>query len=172
MLAYGDDSTAYVPATAGPQMPASDAAYVNVEPDGTRIFKPQVAAQILQSLAAMSVIYVDPQNAKLDIRAPSDPRPAASDWARDQLAQNRSVLYGSPAGITAAVTPAAVDKYLKAEINHQGEIADAGPESLPYYAVLARPATSSASVGPVGLAFLALGVGVLGYYLFHALGKE
>jgi hypothetical protein len=176
VLAYGDDSTANVPATAGPKLPASDAAYVNVEPDGTRIFKSQVAAQILQMLTALSVIYVDSQNAKLDVRVLNDPRPAASDWANEKLAGGSSVLFGSPEGITSALAPAygatGVDKYLKAETSHAGEIADAGPDALPYYAVLARPSTSSATVGPTGLAFIALGVGVFGYYLFHAFGKK
>lgn len=174
MLAYGADPSPPTPTPApGGPLPASDAAYINVEPDGTRIFKDPVAVQILQMLTSMSVIYVDASNAKLDVRAPNDPRPAASDWVGDKLAEGSSVLFGSPSGITAAVAPASgVDRYLKAETSHQGEVTDAGPKALPYYAVLARPGTVSAGIGPMGLACIALGVGALGYYLFSAFGKK
>jgi hypothetical protein len=173
MLAFGADPTTPAPTPAPTPVSASDAAFINVEPDGTRIFKDPVAVQILQMLTSMSVIYVDASNAKLDVRAVNDPRPNAAQWAADALSQNRSVLYGSPSGITAAMTPTTgIDRYLKSETSHAGEIADAGPTALPYYAVLARPGTASAGMGPVGLAFVALGVGALGYYLFSAFAKK
>lgn len=167
----GADAPGATPAP-GPPIPAPDAAFVNVEPDGTRIYKPEVATQLMQMLTSMSVIYVDAMNAKLDVRIQSDPRPAADAWVKDQLAAGKSVLFGSAQGIASAVAPqTGIDRYLKAEADHAGELKDAGPAALVLYAVLARPGLASASIGPFGVAALALGVGALALYAYHAFAK-
>lgn len=154
-------------------LPADAAALVLVEQDGTRLYKQQVHDRILQMLSQMSVIPIDATNVKLDVTASGDTRQSATSWMQDALAAGQTVLFGSPQGLVAAVSPLqGVDRVLKSVPDHAAEIDYVGPNTSPTFAVLDRPgAYQTAALGPVGISLLALAVGGALYFGYEALRK-
>lgn len=161
--AAGFGATAAPSATASPIAP--DLSPVQTQ-DGVRVFRPQVADAVLTMLQAFSVIFLTNDSVKIEPAVPGDVRQKASDWIKQKLAEGKTIIAGSPAGIQAFVTPVVVDRTLESVKGADAEKDKAGPNTLPLTAVLVRPSglAKAGLMGPVGIAVLALaGVGLVAY---------
>jgi len=181
------DATAAAAATpiVPPAAPIPDAQSVAVDigPDGVRVFKPQVAATIQLLLGNSSVVLIGGANSD-DVRfeptVPMDIRENALAWTKRKLAEGKTVLAGSTAGLVGVLAPTG-DKLLKAVKGPAGEVQSAGPQALPFYAVLARPTAAQvaeaqkkggifASMTPLSIGLVT--VAVIGGLYFYSKKKK
>jgi len=183
----GFGAEAATPATPAvpPAAPIPDAQSVAVDigPDGVRVFKPQVAATIQLLLQSSSVVLIGGANSD-DVRfepaVPMDIRENALAWVKRKLAEGKTVLAGSTAGLVAVLAPGGADKLLKAVKGPAGEVQSAGPQALPFYAVLARPTAAQvaeaqksslfASMTPLSIGLVT--VAVIGGLYFYSKKKK
>lgn len=166
-------------------IPEAQAQAVDIGPDGIRVFKPAVAATIQLLLQGSSVVLIggaDSDDVRFEPTVPMDIRENALAWCNRKLAQGKSVLAGSTAGLVSVLVPGGQDKLLKAVSGHAGELASAGPQALPFYAVLARPTAAQqqaaaaskgffASVTPLQIGIVTVAV-IGGLYLFSKKKKR
>jgi hypothetical protein len=161
-------------------IPDVQAIAVDVGPDGVRVFKPQVAATIQLLLGQSSVVLIggaDSDDVRFEPAVPMDIRENALSWVKRKLGEGKSVLAGSTAGLTAVLAPpGGADKLLKAVKGTAGEVQSAGPQALPFYAVLARPSPAELAKAAQGKSIFAsmtpLSIGIVtvavigGLYLY------
>jgi hypothetical protein len=152
------------------------AAMYTTDANGVRVLTPAASTTLINLIAAASTIFIDNDNVKLDSKSLNDSRPSAVDWINQHLAQGKTIVIGTTAGLISLITATSpIDIVLMAVSGSSGEVTAAGPGTLPITAVLSRPppgilSTMGGKLGPLGYAALAV-VGASALYLVFS-GKK
>lgn len=135
------------PAAASQESAIGQGDLFTVDKNGVSVLTLKGFGMLSEALPVSRVIFLDNDNVKFEGAAPSDTRKKASTWVAEKLAEGKSIVFGSPAGLVSAFKPIVVDRVLMAVSGTKGELDKAGPQSRGLSAVAARPKTELATAG-------------------------